>query len=139
MADADGTDTPEPTDPAGAEVPHPDPATTQDAHAGGDVADPAHGVGEPGEIDPEAPGPSEHAEAAIVESDDDSIWVDETADPHDHDAHDDHGHDAHDHDDHDDHGPADDAWVLAPILAGLVIGLVIAVVVGLASGAVPFV
>jgi hypothetical protein len=143
---ADETDDPQvPADPAGAHVPHPDPATGEDAHAGGDIADPAHGVADPAEIDPEAPGPSVHAEAAIAESDAESIWVDETADTHEaddhghgHDAHDDHGQDAHGHDDHGAHGPADDAWVLAPILVGLVIGLIVAVVFGIASGASPF-
>lgn len=54
---------------------------------------------------------------------------------------DDHAHGSvalgHDHDAHDDHGPADDAWVLLPIVVGLVIGLILALVFGLASGVSP--
>ncbi len=61
----------------------------------------------------------------------------------DHEAHDvdDHGHGGHDddhgHDGHNDHGPADDTWVLLPIVVGLVIGLIVALVFGLASGVSP--
>jgi hypothetical protein len=81
--------------------------------------------------------------------------VHEAPGPNDHGAHDhgtrDHGapargghdpsHAGHDDDHglggHDTHGPADDVWVLLPVLVGLVIGLVVALVVGLASGASP--
>lgn len=51
---------------------------------------------------------------------------------HDAHVHDDHGHAAHD-DHHDDHGPADDRWVLAPILVGLVIGAILVAVLGFGS------
>ena len=43
-----------------------------------------------------------------------------------------------DHGDHGDHGPADDRWVLLPLVAGLLIGLAIATAFGLASSASPF-
>ena len=52
------------------------------------------------------------------------------------DAHDDHGHDDHG---HDAHGPADDVWVIPPLVIGVVIGIIITIVVGgTASGASPF-
>jgi hypothetical protein len=49
-----------------------------------------------------------------------------------------HGHADHDDDHgHDAHGPADDVWVLLPVVVGLVIGLIVALVFGLASGVSP--
>ena len=54
-----------------------------------------------------------------------------------HDAHDDHA-DDHGHG-HDEHGPADDAWVIPPLVVGLIIAIIITVIVGgTASGASPF-
>ncbi|MGI8757575.1 MAG: hypothetical protein ACR2MB_17310 [Acidimicrobiales bacterium] len=46
--------------------------------------------------------------------------------------HDDHGH-GDDH--HEAHGPADDAWVLLPLVVGAVIGIVLAVIFALQSAA----
>lgn len=61
----------------------------------------------------------------------------ETHDDHDH-GHDAHGHDDHGHDDHHgDHGPADDKWVLAPIIVGIVIGIAIVALLGVGTGASP--
>lgn len=57
---------------------------------------------------------------------DDAHGHDESLDPHAA-----HGHDAHG--DHDAHGPADDRWVLAPILVGLVIGAILVAVLGFGS------
>lgn len=62
-------------------------------------------------------------------------------------GHDDHGHDDHDHghddhghghDDHGAHGPADDAWVIPPVVIGLIIGIIVVVVLGLGTDASPF-
>ena len=67
--------------------------------------------------------------------------VDEHGHGHD-DHHDDHGHDDHGHDDHHDdhgaHGPADDAWVLLPIVVGIILGVILIVVLGLGTDASPF-